>query len=88
MFENLIQKHLNADAQEAAATETVEATTATTTAPVYAGRQLLTMISTGALTNEMLLLTQKKKKKSIDKVYDNTFVQMNDGELIKGLLLA
>ena len=48
----------------------------------------LMMISTGALTNVMLLLTPKKKKKSIDKVYDNTFVQINDGEMIKGTVVG
>jgi hypothetical protein len=36
MFENIIPKQLNADAQESASADNTEATTATTTAPVAA----------------------------------------------------
>ncbi|HRF16856.1 MAG TPA: hypothetical protein PK977_01760, partial [Chitinophagaceae bacterium] len=36
MFDNIIKKQLNADAQESASAEQAEVTTATTTAPVEA----------------------------------------------------
>ena len=58
----------NADVQESSAAIAEEAT-ATTNEPAIAEKlakldKLLTMISTGVLTNAMLLLTPKKKRKS------------------------
>ena len=48
----------------------------------------LMMILTGALTNVMLLLTPKKKKKSMIKCMKTLSYRLNDGELMKGLLLV
>ena len=64
MFENLIKKQLNADAQESASAENAEVTTATTNCTCD---KPLMMILTGVLTNVTLHLTPKKKKKSTTK---------------------
>lgn len=93
MFQNLIQKHLNADAQETAAdqvdTAGSEAATATTTAPVAEP-----VVETAhddfdwSVDKRNVTSYSKEEKEKYDTVYDNTFVQLNDGELIKGLVVG
>ena len=96
MFENIFVKHLNADAQEPAATETVEAATATTNEPVAESRE------TGktepaqtahddfdwSVDKRNVTSYTKEEKEKYDHVYDNTFVQLNDGELMKGTVVG
>jgi small subunit ribosomal protein S1 len=87
MFENSIKKHLNADAQENAnPVETEEATTATTTAPVEVATAHDDFDWSVDKRNITSYSTEEKEK--YDKVYDNTFVQLNDGELMKGTVVG
>ncbi|RYZ85591.1 MAG: 30S ribosomal protein S1, partial [Proteobacteria bacterium] len=85
-----IRKQLNADTQESAGGE-VEATapevpTATTTAPV--------VVETAhddfdwSVDKRNVTSYSKEEKEKYEKVYDNTFVQLNDGELIRGLVVG
>jgi small subunit ribosomal protein S1 len=84
MFQNLISKNLNADAQEAAATETVEATTATPNEPVQTAHDDFDW----SVDKRNVTSYTKEEKEKYHEVYDNTFVQLNDGELIKGLVVG
>jgi small subunit ribosomal protein S1 len=93
MFENLIQKNLNADLQESAApADTGEATTATTNQP--AGDAGTTEKQTAhddfdwSVDKRNVTSYNKEEKEKYDKVYDNTFVQLNDGELMKGTVVG
>jgi small subunit ribosomal protein S1 len=92
MFEKIIIKHLNADAQESAdATETAEATTATTNEPVQESQPeqpaahddfdwSIDKRNVTAYTNE--------EKEKFDKVYENTFVNITDSDMIKGTVVG
>jgi small subunit ribosomal protein S1 len=85
MFQNLIKKHLNADAQGDAAGS--EATTATKTAPVE-------VVQTAhddfdwSVDKRNVTSYSKDEKLKYDKVYEDTFIQLNDGELIKGTVVG
>ena len=88
IYMNLINKQLNADAQETpAAIETVEVTTATTNVPVEEP-----VIETVAAHDDFDWSIDKRnvsnyddaERKKYDKVYEDTFVQINDGEILKG----
>ena len=83
MFENLIQKHLNADAQESGSAE-AETTTATITAPVATAHDDFDW----SVDKRNVTSYTKEEKEKYDKVYDNTFVQLNDGELIQGTVVG
>jgi small subunit ribosomal protein S1 len=94
MFVNIIRKQLNADAQESAA-EMSEAATATTTAPVEEAPQApITIIETAhddfdwSVDKRNITSYTKEEKEKYDSVYDNTFVQLNDGELMKGTVVG
>jgi small subunit ribosomal protein S1 len=84
MFENLIVKHLNADAQETASTETVETATATTNPPVQTAHDDFDW----SVDKRNVTSYTKEEKEKYDHVYDNTFVQLNDGELMKGIVVG
>jgi small subunit ribosomal protein S1 len=92
MFENLISKHLNADAQESAASASQdEATTATTNTPV----QNLPVEPAAAhddfdwsIDKRNVTSYSKEEKENYDKVYDKAFVQINDGEMINGTVVG
>jgi small subunit ribosomal protein S1 len=83
MFENLIQKHLNADAQESGSAE-AETTTATITAPVATAHDDFDW----SVDKRNVTSYTKEEKEKYDKVYDNTFVQLNDDELIQGTVVG
>ena len=83
MFENIIGKQLNADAQETAAGNP-EAATATETAPVETAHDDFDW----SVDKRNLTSYSKDEKEKYDKVYDDTFVQLNDGELMKGLVVG
>jgi len=83
MFENNIKKQLNADAQESGAGEAVAA--ATTTAPVVATAH---DDFDWSVDKRNVTSYTKEEKEKYDKVYENTFVQLNDGELMKGLVVG
>lgn len=86
MFDNIIKKQLNADAQENAAADTAEATTATTTAPVE--KATAHDDFDWSVDKRNITSYNKEEKEKYDKVYENTFVQMSDGELIKGTVVG
>ena len=89
MFENLIVKQLNADEQESASAETAEATTATTTAPVPEQPKASPHDDFDwSIDKRNVAAYTKDEKEKYDKVYDNTFVQINDNELIKGTVVG
>jgi len=97
MFENLIIKHLNADEQESAAPTIVgEATTATTNEPVDASNNGDTKAVKQTAHDDFDWSIDKRnvtsyteaEKEKYGKVYDDTFVQINDGELIKGTVVG
>ncbi|HKZ67944.1 MAG TPA: hypothetical protein VJ111_16370, partial [Chitinophagaceae bacterium] len=84
MFENIIRKQLNADAQEPATADAAEVATATPNAPVQTAHDDFDW----SVDKRNITSYTKDEKEKYDKVYDNTFVQMNDGELIKGLVVG
>jgi small subunit ribosomal protein S1 len=89
MFENLFIKQLNADAQESASAETEEATTATTTAPAEESP-----VETAhddfdwSIDKRNVTAYNDDEKQKYDKVYENTFVAITDGTLIKGTVVG
>lgn len=92
MLENLISKNLNADAQESAGTANQdEATTATTNAPVQ--NEPVAVASAHddfdwSIDKRNVTSYNKEEKENYDKVYDKTFVQINDGEMIQGTVVG
>ncbi|NII28290.1 30S ribosomal protein S1 [Pseudoflavitalea sp. X16] len=89
MFENLIVKQLNADAQESSSAPAEEAT-ATPTAPVE-----VPVEDPGAhddfdwsIDKRNVASYTKEEKLKYDAVYEGTFKAVTDGELVKGLVVA
>ena len=81
--------NLNADAQESAAAETCRSN--------YSDNKLhlLKQLAPTAhddfdwsVDKRNVTSYTKEEKEKYDKVYENTFVQLNDGELIKGLVVG
>ncbi len=95
---NFYFKQLNADAQEnAGATEPVEeASAATTNAPVDApaAAPVAEVVETAhddfdwSVDKRNVSSYSKEEKEKYDKVYDNTFIQLNDGELVNGIVVG
>lgn len=95
---NFYFKQLNADAQEnAGATEPVEeASAATTNAPVEAPAKapVAEVVETAhddfdwSVDKRNVSSYSKEEKEKYDKVYDNTFVQLTDGELVNGTVVG
>lgn len=87
MFQNLIVKNLNADAQESAAP--AEQPTATTNAPVAEP-----VVATAhddfdwSIDKRNVSLYSADEQAKYDKVYENTFVQIEDGEIVNGGVVA
>jgi len=88
MFFKLYCKQLNADAQESAGGDSTEATTATTTAPVEAAPPSAHDDFDWSVDKRNVTSYTKEEKEKYEKVYDNTFVQITDGEMIKGLVVG
>ena len=87
MFENIIHKQLNADEQESASGDQPEVAAATTTAPVEAVATAHDDFDWNVDRRNVISYTSEEKEK-YHKVYDDTFVQLSDGELIKGLVVG
>jgi small subunit ribosomal protein S1 len=81
----------NAESQETV-TETanaaVETATATTTAPVAPRVETAHDDFDWSIDKRNVAAYNKDEKEKYDKVYENTFVQINDGELIKGTVVG
>ena len=82
----------NAEGQESATA--MEATTATTNAPAANGKGHHFPPPTAhddfdwTIDKRNVAAYNKEEKEKYDKVYENTFVQITDGELIKGLVVG
>ncbi|MCG7858005.1 30S ribosomal protein S1 [Flavihumibacter sp.] len=95
MFQNLFVKQLNADDQESAAAP-AEATTATTNAPELAPEPAPEQVAVATAHDDFDWSIDKRnvsaysadEKAKYDKVYDQTFVAITDGELISGLVVG
>lgn len=87
MFQNLIVKNLNADAQESAAP--AEQPTATPNAPVAEP-----VVATAhddfdwSIDKRNVSHYSAEEQVKYDKVYENTFVQIEDGEIVNGGVVA
>src|SRR5437773_2337411 len=100
MFEEIIIKQLNADAQESAPADTTEATTATTNSPAEAQTEVPqagaeeSPIETAhddfdwSIDKRNVTVYNQEEKKKYDKVYENTFVAITDSTLIKGTVVG
>jgi small subunit ribosomal protein S1 len=88
MFQNFFIKQLNADAQESAPAETAEATTATTTAPVESPVETAHDDFDWSIDKRNVTVYNADEKQKYDKVYENTFVTITDGTLIKGTVVG
>ena len=86
MFENKITKQLNADAQEHA-TENPAAAAATTTLPVESVATAHDDFDWSVDKRNVTSYSEAEKEK-YHKVYENTFVQLSDGELIKSIVVG
>lgn len=84
MFENIIRKNLNADVQETATAETAEATTATPNVPVQTAHDDFDW----SVDKRNVTSYTKEEKEKYDSVYDNTFVQLNDGQMMNGIVVG
>ena len=87
MFQNLIIKQLNADAQEPSAADTAEVT-ATTTAPVVAPPATAHDDFDWSIDKRNVSAYTKEENEKYSKVYDDTFIQITDGTLIKGSVVG
>lgn len=85
MFHQLITKQLNADLQESGADTVTPA--ATTKAPVEAVQTAHDDFDWTVDKRNVTSYSNDEKDK-YHKVYESTFVQLNDGELIKGLVVG
>ncbi|MFZ9695539.1 MAG: 30S ribosomal protein S1 [Chitinophagaceae bacterium] len=86
MFHNIISKQLNADVQESGA-EISASATATTNAPVEAVATAHDDFDWSVDKRNVTSYSATEKEK-YHKVYENTFIQLNDGELIKGTVVG
>ncbi|MBN8674115.1 MAG: 30S ribosomal protein S1 [Chitinophagales bacterium] len=90
MFSNLINKQLNADAPGNAAADasttvdTADVSTATTNVPVQTAHDDFDW----NVDRRNVISYSNEEREKYDKVYDNTFVQLNDGELIQGTVVG
>jgi small subunit ribosomal protein S1 len=92
MFERIIIKQLNADAQESSAGSTEE-TTATTNAPEQAPAQAPEPESAHddfdwSIDKRNVASYTREEKEKYDQVYEGTFKAVTDGELVKGLVVG
>lgn len=93
MFSNLIKKHLNADAQESASADgstelSTQVAAATTTAPVAEAVATAHDDFDWNVDKRNVITYSNDEKEKYHKVYDETFIQLNDGELIKGTVVG
>ena len=89
-FMNFINKQLNADAQEPASTETVDQAAAATTTTPEAAPVIVTAHDDfdWSIDKRNVSHYSEIDRVKYDKVYDNTFVQIEDGEIIRGSVVA
>lgn len=85
-----INKQLNADAQEPASTETVDQAAAATTTTPEAAPVIVSAHDDfdWSIDKRNVSHYAEQDRVKYDKVYDNTFVQIEDGEIIRGSVVA
>jgi small subunit ribosomal protein S1 len=100
MFEKNIIKQLNADAQESASAETADATAATQNSPVdetaaaapngveEAPAETAHDDFDWSIDKRNVTFYDEDEKQKYDKVYENTFVTINDAALIRGTVVG
>ena len=101
MFENIIKKQLNADEQETAATnDGGEVSAATTTTPVEEApasedsQTEKTPVQTAhddfdwSVDKRHITSYSKEEKEKYHDVYDKTFVQLDDGQMMNGIVVG
>ena len=101
MFENIIRKQLNADEQGTGAADNAETVTAITTAPAEevieqkeVSEQKVVIVETAhddfdwSVDKRNVTSYTKEEKEKYHTVYDNTFVQLNDGQMMKGTVVG
>jgi len=100
MFEKTIIKQLNADAQESASAETADATAATQNSPVdetaaaapngveEAPAETAHDDFDWSIDKRNVTFYDEDEKQKYDKVYENTFVTINDAALIRGTVVG
>jgi small subunit ribosomal protein S1 len=89
MFENKISKNLNADAQESAGSATAEeVSAATTNAPVTEPVETAHDDFDWSVDKRNVTSYTREEKEKYGKVYDDTFIQLNDGELMLGTVVG
>ena len=86
MFQNLFVKQLNADAQESA--EPQAEPTATTNAPVAAAPATAHDDFDWSIDKRNVSHYAPAEKVKYDKVYDDTFITIGDGEIVTGGVVA
>ncbi|MBD0332063.1 MAG: 30S ribosomal protein S1 [Chitinophagaceae bacterium] len=87
MEENQIVNNVNADGQEVADTATVEAPAATTNEPAESKSSAHDDFD-WTIDKRNVAAYSPDEKEKYDHVYEKTFVQINDGELIKGTVVG
>jgi len=91
MFQNLIIKQLNADAQESSSGDQAAEATATPNAPVKAPEVVDNSAHDDfdwSIDKRNVASYSKEEKLKYDAVYEGTFKAVTDGELVKGLVVA
>ena len=91
MFENLIIKQLNAEAQESSSAGEAAEATATPNAPVQAPEVVDNSAHDDfdwSIDKRNVASYSKEEKAKYDAVYEGTFKAVTDGELVKGLVVA
>jgi small subunit ribosomal protein S1 len=85
---NLINKQLNADAQENAAATEVAEPTAITNAPEVAVVETAHDDFDWSVDKRNVSHYSQAEKEKYDSVYDNTFISIEDGEIVRGGIVA
>src|SRR5690349_5292830 len=91
MFQNLIIKQLNADAQESSSGDQAAEATATPNAPVKAPEVVDNSAHDDfdwSIDKRNVATYSKEEKEKYDNVYEGTFKAVTDGELVKGIVVG
>lgn len=95
MFDNIIKKQLNADEQETGAADNAVPAAAATTTPVEEAVVSAPVVKETAhddfdwsVDKRNVTSYTDDEKEKYHKVYENTFVQLNDGQMMKGTVVG
>lgn len=88
MFENSIIKQLNADAQESSSAPAEEVAATTTTPVEEAVAPTAHDDFDWSVDKRNIIAYTDEEREKYDSVYDKTFIQLNDGELMNGTVVG